>query len=267
MGMKKVVSSLVTLVLSVVASNAYGLTFTATRPGNDPGETLKATATFTVSNLDLIITLSNDATFDPNDRQDILSGVFFNIAGDPKLTPVSAELEPDSMVIAHPLPLGFTGDVGGEWAYRNDLKKAPLGANEGVSAANLKWFGKKKYLFPGERLHGAGHPGNVDFGLTTLFDLPGNNKGSIKHKGLIENAIVLVLEGLPVDFTLADISNVTFQYGNKIKEPEITGEAIAVIPEPSTIMLVATGLLGVLTVFRRRIACGSYSLCKAPARQ
>jgi hypothetical protein len=254
MGMKKVVASLFALVLFVVASSAYGLTFTATHSGDDAGETLKATATFTVSNLDLIITLSNDSTFDPNDRQDILSGVFFNIAGDPKLTPVSAELGTDSIVIGHGLPLGFTGDVGGEWAYRNDPKNAPGGANEGVSAANLNGFGNKKYLFPGEKIRGAGHTGNIDFGLTTLSDRPGNNNSSIRHKGLIENTIVLDLEGLPSDFTLADISNVTFQYGNKLKEPEITGQSIAVIPEPSTIMLVATGLLGALTVLRRRIA-------------
>ena len=222
MGMKKAVASLFALVLFVVASSAYGLTFTATHSGDEACETLKATATFTVSNLDLIITLSNDATFDPNDRQDILSGVFFNIAGDPKLTPVSAELGPDSIVIGQSLPLGFTGDVGGEWAYRNDVKNAPGGANEGVSAANLNGFGNKKYLFPGEKIRGAGHPGNIDFGLTTLSDLPGNDNSSIRHKGLIENTIVLDLEGLPSDFTLADISNVTFQYGNKLKEPEIS---------------------------------------------
>ena len=264
--MKRIVTGLAALILFVVASNAYGLTFTGTRLGNN-GETLKATATFAVSNLDLIITLSNDATFDPNDRQDILSGIFFNIAGDPKLIPISAELAPDSVVIAHALPLGFTGDVGAEWAYRNDPKNAPLGANEGISAANLKWFGNKKYLFPGDRIRGVGHPGNVDFGLTTLFDLPGNDKGSIKHKGLIENTVVLILEGLPVDFTLADISNVTFQYGNTVKEPQITGEAIAVIPEPSTIMLVAVGLLGALLVTRCRIAPHSYSVCKVPTRR
>ncbi len=264
--MKKVLTGLVGLVLFVVASNAYGLTFTGTSIGNN-GETLKATATFTVSNLDLIITLSNDATFDPNDRQDILSGVFFNIAGDPKLIPVSAELGLDSLVIAHSLPLGFTGDVGAEWAYRNDPKNAPSGANEGISATNLRGFGAKKYLFPGDRIRGAGHPGNVDFGLTTLFDLPGNNKGSIRHKGLIENTIVLVLEGLPENFTLADISNVTFQYGRRLKEPQITGEVVAVVPEPSTIMLVAVGLLGALMVTRRRIAPRSYSLCKVPTRR
>lgn len=75
MGMKKAVASLFALVLFVVASSAYGLTFTATHSGDEAGETLKATATFTVSNLDLIITLSNDATFDPNDRQDAPDGL------------------------------------------------------------------------------------------------------------------------------------------------------------------------------------------------
>lgn len=265
--MKKVVTGFIALVLLVGASSAHGLTFTATHSGNDTGETLKATATFVVSNLDLIITLSNDATFDPNDRQDIFTGILFKIVGDPKLTPLSAEVAPDSSVIAHALPLGFTGDVGSEWAYRNALTRAPLGANEGVSAASLKWFGHKKYLFPGDKIRGVGHPGGVDLGLTTLFDLPRNDKGSIKNKGLIENTIVLVLGGLPVDFTLADISNVTFQYGKSLKEPEITGHILEVVPEPSTIMLVAVGLLGAVVIARRRIAPSSYSLCKAPARQ
>jgi hypothetical protein len=150
------------------------------------------------------------------------------------------------------LPLGFSGDVGGEWAYRNDLRNAPLGANEGVSAASLRWFGRNKYLFPGQKISHAGHPGGVDFGLTTLFDLPGNDKGSIRNKGLIENNIVIVLDGLPENFTVEDISDVTFQYGKSIKEPEITGELVAIVPEPSTITLVAVGLLGALVMIRRR---------------
>jgi hypothetical protein len=237
--------------LFVVASNAYAVTFTATRPGNDPGETLKATAIFTVSDLDLVITLSNDATFDPNDRRDILTGVFFTIAGDPKLTPVSAELGPGSIVIGHPLPVGFAGDVGGEWAYRNALVHAPLGANEGVSSTRLKWF-KAKNLFGGANLQGPKSPDGIQFGLTTLYDLPGNNHRGIRNRGLIENTVVLVLEGLPVNFTLADISNVTFQYGKGVKEPQITGELVAVVPEPGTITLVAIGLLGALAITRRR---------------
>src|SRR5258708_4838992 len=116
--MKKSVSFFVALLLCVVVSKAHGLTYglTVTAPGNDPGETNKASATFVVVNMNLVITVSNIATYDPNDARDILSGVFLKIAGDPQLTPISAELEPDSSVIGHSLPLGFNGNVGGEWA-------------------------------------------------------------------------------------------------------------------------------------------------------
>src|SRR5579862_7740548 len=213
--MKKFVSFFVALLLCVVVSKAHGLTYglTVTAPGNNPGETNKASATFVVVNMNLVVTLSNIATYDPNDAQDILTGVFLNIAGDPKLTPISAELGPDSSVVGHSLPLGFSGDVGGEWAYRNDLTKAPGGLNEGIAAANLKQFGNKKYLFPGDNLEGGKAPGGIDFGLTTLADLPNNDRGSIKNKGLIQNTIVFTFSGLPADFGLSDITDVTFQYG------------------------------------------------------
>ena len=140
--MRKVAMGLVALVLFIAVGSANGIastgtdggvTFTATGPGNAPGKTLHASATFVLSNLDLIVTLDNTGTFDPNDPGDILTAIFFKIKGDPALTPVSAQLGPDSSAIAHPLPMGFDGDVGGEWAYRNNLTKAPLDANEGIS--------------------------------------------------------------------------------------------------------------------------------------
>lgn len=252
--MKKSGVFIAALGLFVLVSSAHGLTFTAAGSGNDPGEKLKAEVVFTVSNLDLIVEVSNTATFDPNDAADILAAVFFKIEGDPKLTPVSAELDTGSSIIAFPLPTGFDGDVGDEWAYRNNLVRAPGGANEGISSDSLKWFGNKKYLFPGEKLHGAGHPGGIDFGLTSVNDLPANDKGSIKHKGLIEDSVQFVLFGLPPGFQLSQISDVTLQYGTTIKQPEITGEQLAIIPEPSTMMLAAASLVGALAFIRHRTA-------------
>ena len=252
--MNKIERFIIALVLSVVATQAHGVTFTATGVGATPSQTLKASVVFAVSNLDLIVTLSNTGTFDPSNPADILAAVFFDIQGDPKLTPVSAQLETDSSIIAHPLPLGFDGDVGGEWAYRNDLTGAPDGANEGISSANLKWFGGTKYLFPGKNLQGPKSPGGIQFGVTSMDDLPGNDRGSIKHQGLIQDSVQFVLFGLPDDFSLSQISDVTLQYGTSIKQPQITGEELAIIPEPSTIMLAVTGLLGALPFLRRKSA-------------
>lgn len=251
--MKKIATFLVALTSFVVVSTGYSLTFTASRPGDNPGETLKAKATFVVSNLNLVVTLENTATFDSNDPADILTAIIFNIQGNPKLVPVSAELGSGSSVIGRALPMGFDGDVGGEWAYRNGLTKAPQGANEGISTANLKWFSNKKYLFPGDNLQGGKSPSGINFGLTTLNDFPVNNKGGLKNQGLIKTEVVFTFAGLPENFDLSQISDVTFQYGKSLKQPEIAGELIDVVPEPSTITLVAAGLLGAVALARRRV--------------
>jgi len=252
--MKKTASFIVALALFIVASKAQAVTFTATGVGKTPGDTLKASVVFAVSNLDLIVTLSNTGTVDPSTPADVLSAVLFNIEGDPKLTPVSADLDTGSSIIADPLPMGFDGDVGGEWAYRSGLAGAPDGANEGISSDALKWFGSKKYVFPGEKLRGAGRPGGIDFGLTTMNDRPGNDRDGLKDQGLIQNSVQFVLFGLPDDFSLSEISDVTLQYGTTIKQPEITGEELAIIPEPSTIMLAAAGFMGALSFVRRKTA-------------
>jgi hypothetical protein len=244
MGTKKIAPVLVAVTSLIVANSARAVTFTATGPGNNFGEELKASATFAISNADLVITLSNDATFDPNDAADILTAIFFKLDGYLKLTPVSTHLAVGSTVIGHRMPLGFDGNVGGEWAYRNDLDYGAKGVVEGISAANLKWF-KAKNLFGGPNLEGLKAPAGVCFGLTTVDDLPGNDKRSIKNKGLIQNVVVFVLDELPVDFTLADISDVSFQYGTSLKPlPEISGAMIAAFPEPSTVLLVVVGLIG-----------------------
>ena len=264
--MKKYAMGLVALVLFIAVGSAHGLTptntngltFTATGPGNAPGETLDASATFVISNLELIVYLSNTGTFDPNDPADILTSIFFKIDGNPDLTPVSAQLGLDSSVIAHPLPIGFDGNVGGEWAYRNNLTGTPLAANEGLSSVSFKWF-KTKDLFPGPNLQGPKAPGGAQFGVTTIDDLYGNNKGGLKNQGLIQAEVIFTLADLPQGFEYTDlateISNVTFQYGSNLKQPDIPailGEE-GQIPEPSTISLVAAGLLGALTLARRRM--------------
>ncbi len=264
--MKKAAMGLVALVLFIAVGASHGLastdtgssvTYTGTKAGSTPGVTLHASVTFAVSNLDLIITLANTGSYDPSVSADILTSIFFKIDGDPALTPVSAQLGPDASVIGHPLPLGFDGNVGGEWAYQNDLTKAPSGANEGISTVGFKWF-KANDLFPGPNLQGPKAPGGVKFGITTINDLYSNDKGGLKSQGLIQAEVIFTLADLPEGFEYTDIateiSDVTFQYGTNLKQPDILGDAIAQIPEPSTISLVAAGLLGALTLARRKMS-------------
>lgn len=244
---KRIVAGVVAVLgIVIIGATARGQTVTASGPGTDRGEILSATATFTVSNLELIITVSNTGTFAPVTANDILTGIFFTIDGDPNLTPQSAQVAPGSSVIDQRLPLGFTGNVGSQWAYRNDLVGAPNGTDEGISSTSLKWFSTKN-LFSSEKVKGFGSFDGISFGMTTLDDLGGNNRGNIKNQALIQNAVVFTFSGLPDNFSISDISDVTFQYGTSLKAPDLIGDAIANgVAEPPTIALVALSLLGAL---------------------
>jgi hypothetical protein len=244
--MKIVVRGLVALALSIIGNSAHGLTFTATGPGDDTNKILSALATFVVSDLKLVITLSNTASNDPDKSAEILTGVFFTLAGDPPLARTSAVLGSDTAIKNRPGISGPGMNVGSEWVYGNGLTGLPDGANEGLTIASLNKIHKRNH-FSGPNL---GPSGGVQFGVTTAFDDLGNDKGDLKHKQLIENTVVFTLSQLPTDFTLADISNVSFQYGTSLKDPgpnlagTIRGEGNnPVIPEPGTTTLIATGLL------------------------
>jgi hypothetical protein len=242
--MKTVVRGLVALVLLMGANMTHALTFTTAAPGDNTNKTLDASVTFTVKNLQLIITLSNTADYDADDRNDVLTGLFFKLAGDLSLTPMSAVLGSNTAIKDRPGASGPGMNVGEEWAYRDDLTGLTNGADEGLAIANLKGFGNK-HRFSGPKL---GSSGGVKYGITTDLDGLGNDK-NIKHQQLVENSVVFTMGGLPTNFTVADISEVSFQYGANLKEGNLAGAlsdtgGSPVIPEPNTIVLVAVGVLG-----------------------
>jgi hypothetical protein len=259
--MKKLATIIVALTLLFVASNARAVpsstsvTYSnsaATNIKKEKGEVLRASATFVVSNLELYITLSNIGSYDPRSPGDILTGIFFDIAGSPTLKPVSATVGTNSTVIGHSLR-GFNGeDVGAEWGYNGDLVDAPGGDVYGISATKLKWFNKKD-LFPGAKIRGTSPLSGIQFGITTLDDTLKNDDGAIKNKPLIQNTVVFVLD-LPAtvtSLTSQDITDVRFQYGTSIKTGvDIAGALVTQIPEPNTISLAAAGLLGALALAR-----------------
>jgi hypothetical protein len=76
-----------------VAQTEAAVTFSGSDVGNDSGETNKASATFDLSVLgtttNLVVTLANTAVYTPNDDPDILTAVFFTLAGNPTLTRIS----------------------------------------------------------------------------------------------------------------------------------------------------------------------------------
>jgi hypothetical protein len=231
------------------------VTFTGSAPGNNPGETNSASVSFylfvsgTITNLE--VTLSNTATYKPNDPADILTALFFKIDGDPSLIRGSAVLGGGSMVVnigANPQPAG--GVVGGEWAYLAGLTHAPLGDNQGISATGLNIFGPHD-LFPGPSLPGLGGnpPDGVGYGLTTSVDDGSRYNGGLLGRALIQGSVVFTLFDVPGDFQLSDISDPVAQYGTSLNEQQLPLE---VVPEPNTVALTAIGVLFLGLLNRKR---------------
>jgi hypothetical protein len=190
-------------ILSSSVASASPITFSATNGS------LSASATFDVSGTGLVVTLTNTSTSDVLAPADILAAVFFTLADDLTLYPESAILGQGSTVLFS-YPDG-SGNVGGEWAYKNGLTGAPLGANQGIAAAGFGLFG------PGDRFSDtnlAGPPsgsvGGLDYGITSAGDDPTTGNSPVTGgNALIQEQVIFTFNGIPSDFNSSSgVSNV-----------------------------------------------------------
>ncbi|MBX3407810.1 MAG: hypothetical protein KF869_13710 [Phycisphaeraceae bacterium] len=206
---------------------------------------LAASADFTIDGANLVVRLSNISSADVTIPAQVLTAVFFNIDGGAvSLTPLSAVLAEGSVV--HFGPDGG-GNLSGEWAYRSGLVGAPWGSSYGISSSGLGLFGPPD-LFPGPNLEGPLSPDGLNYGITSMSDnISSGNAAVTGGFPLIRHEVVFTLSGLPADFDLERIGNVSFQYGTSLTEPNVpTFE----IPAPGAASLLMIG--GALSAGGRR---------------
>jgi hypothetical protein len=238
---------------AVVAVLGWAVIPVSAVPFTGSSGNLSASADFSIVGGNLQVVLTNTASADVMNPAQVLTALFFNVAGNPALSRLAAVLTAGSSVFydADGQPAG--GVVGGEWAYKNGLSGAPGSVNAGISSSGLGLFGAGD-LFPGPGLQPPASPDGVQYGLLSAGDNTGSGNGGITGSGgLIKHSVTFTLGSLPGNFRLADISDVSFQYGTALTEPNVPGTCLRdcgpgthVVPEPSTWIMLVTGTLCLL---------------------
>jgi hypothetical protein len=234
--MLRALMSLSLVLVATAGSHAAVTTFSATDGSRS------AKAVFETMGSTLTVTLTNDAATDVLLPVDVLTGVFFSAPGLSTLSPVSAVVPAtSSIVFGTGEGVDFRG-VGGEWAFASGIS-GPHSATLGISAAGLGLFGPSN-VFPGSNLQGAVNVGGLEYGILSAGDNPATGNTPVTGpNALIKHAVVFTFAGLPSSFDLASISNVSFQYGTALSEPNI------LVPTPAS---AGALVFGTLLCFRRR---------------
>lgn len=235
----RTVLSVRALAAAIVASTASLASASVTFSGTSGN--LAASAEFDLSAGSLIIRLTNTSGADVMVPADILTGVYFDVAGSALgLTPVSATLYGGSVV-----HFGSSGggNMGGEFAFASSLVGAPGSANYGISSSGLGLFGNPN--FNGPNLGGPAGVNGLQYGITSAGDNVATGNAAVTGGNqLIKNSVEFTLSGLPQGFDLSSIGNVWFQYGTSLTEPQVS------TPAPGSLALL--GLGGLIAGRRRR---------------
>jgi hypothetical protein len=228
----------VTTLVVILAGSAQASITSATFSGSNTSLGLSASAVFTVNDATgtMTVLLKNTSTSDVMNPSQILTAMFF----DPKPTfsRVSAAVASGSTVL-----FGITDPgnvVGGEWAFNQTLSGAPGLAALGISSSGLDLFAPSD-VFPGTNLQGPGEPDGLQYGITSAGDNSATGNTPVTGtNALIQNAVLFTFSFTPTAFNAAEISDVSFQYGTALTDPNVPGlppTGQGDVPEPATLII------------------------------
>lgn len=201
---------------------------------------LSASVTFSLTGNTLTVDLTNTSLSDVTVPADVLTAVFFNSTH--LLSPVSAAASGSTAYY------GSTSNVGDGWGYYVNLAGGGHGFNNAITAVGFG-IGSGHSSFSNH----SNSLGGINYGLLSAGDNPLTGNNGVKGKGPLFKDSVQFTFTVGNGFKLSELGDdVVFQYGSSLLEPHYVGKLEpAPVPEPSSLLLVGSGVLGLGTVLRR----------------
>jgi hypothetical protein len=248
------------------AGSAHAVLVTGS--GTVGGNSVAASADFEISGNTLTITMKNTSVANGMETPtNTLTGIEFTFQNTKlALTPVSA-ISPNAIVDAAACdvnPCGGTNvNVGGEWGLDNGTTAGLTGV-DAIASAGYITTGISGNLgnFNGLNLQSPVSLDGINFGI--LSNTHGTLNGGLTGRALLEDTVVIKLAGVGNDLANpGNLTGVTFLYGTSLGEGSIAGSCSGgscliipggggAAPEPATLGIFGTALLGLAAAKRRK---------------
>jgi hypothetical protein len=246
--MARIIKIIAVVILGLVAAPAQAVVYSGS---GGVGSSLQATAEFSfdgVGGLVIVLTNTDNHIYSGTNGgnalvpSSLLTGLFFNFAGNPTLVPISATTT----------TVNVTDAIGKYWRY-DSLSPPALGTfSQAIRSAGFGVGGGPTGNFAPSPVQ----LGGFDGGIAPANYTPGEGVGQIPNTLLAQNSVTFHLAGLG-KLTASDLTDVRFQWGTSLTEPSAVGTPstdIPSVPEPLSIIVwtFLGAIWGGMALVRRR---------------